>query len=74
MAKFPSLNVDDWMSEWDTLNPDEKEPEKKYRLYTKLGVKLVCAPDAAFLLAKDGFRKAFYVEQDRDTTKCARAS
>jgi hypothetical protein len=28
----------------------------------------VCIPDAAFLLDKDGFRKAFYVELDRDTT------
>jgi hypothetical protein len=71
VAKFPSVLVDDWISEWDTLNADEKEPEKKYRLYTKLGPKLVCAPDAAFLLAKGGFRKAFYIEQDRDTTKSA---
>ena len=71
VAKFPSVQVDDWMSEWSIANPEEKEPEKRYRLYTKLGPKLVCAPDAAFLLAKDGYRKAFYVEQDRDTTKSA---
>jgi hypothetical protein len=71
VSKFPSVQVDDWMSEWSIANPEEKEPEKRYRLYTKLGPKLVCAPDAAFLLAKDGCRKAFYVEQDRDTTKSA---
>lgn len=67
----PSVSVDEWISEWSIANPDEKEPEKRYRLYTKLGQKLVCAPDGAFLLQKDGFRKAFYVEQDRDTTKNA---
>lgn len=65
------VNVDDWLSEWTVADHEEKEPEKRYRLYTKLGPKLVCAPDAAFLLEKDGFRKAFYVEQDRDTTKNA---
>src|SRR5207253_1060115 len=65
------VTVVDWMSEWSIANPDETEPDKKFRLYTKLGQKLVCAPDAAFLLEKDGFRKAYYVEQDRDTTKNA---
>jgi hypothetical protein len=71
VAKLPGASVIDWISEWSIANPDEKEPEKRYKLYTKLGQKLVCAPDAAFLLEKDGFRKAFYVEQDRDTTKNA---
>jgi hypothetical protein len=71
VAPFEYVNVVDWISEWSIANPDETEPEKKYRLYTRLGQKLVCAPDAAFLLEKDGFRKAFYVEQDRDTTKSA---
>lgn len=65
------VKVDDWISEWSVANPEEKEPEKRFTLFTRLGQKLVCAPDAAFLLAKDGFRKAYYVEQDRDTTKNA---
>src|SRR5213078_725086 len=71
VAKHGGVNVDDWISEWSIANPDEKEPEKRFRLFTRLGTKLVCAPDAAFLLERDGFRKAFYVEQDRDTTKSA---
>ena len=71
VARFPGVTVDDWMSEWTIVNPEEKEPEKRFRLFTRLGQKLVCAPDAAFLLEKDGFRKAFYIEQDRDTTKSA---
>lgn len=68
---IPGVKVESWISEWSIANPDEKEPEKRYKLYTKLGQKLVCAPDAAFLLEKEGFRKAYYIEQDRDTTKNA---
>lgn len=71
VARLEGVSVVDWMSEWSVANPDEKEPENRYRLYTRLGPKLVCAPDAAFLLGKEGFRKAFYLEQDRDTTKSA---
>ncbi len=71
VAQLADVSVVDWISEWSIANPDESEPEKKYKLYTKLGQKLVCAPDAAFLLDKEGFRKAFYIEQDRDTTKNA---
>ncbi len=70
-ARLDGVRVDDWLSEWSIANPDEKEPEKRYKLYTRLGPKLVCAPDAGFLLEKGGFRKAFYLEQDRDTTKNA---
>jgi Replication-relaxation len=71
VARLGGVCVNDWLSEWSIANPDEKEPEKRYKLYTKLGPKLVCAPDAAFLLEKDGFRKAFYLEQDRHTTMSA---
>src|SRR5207244_3091882 len=49
VTKTPSVAIDQWISEWDILNADEKEPEKRYRLYTRLGQKLVCRPDAAFL-------------------------
>ena len=69
VAKLTGVFVNDWISEWSIANPEEKEPEKRYRLFTRLGQKLVCAPDAAFLLEKDGFRKVFYIEQDRNTTE-----
>jgi hypothetical protein len=71
IAKLPGVAKIEWISEWTLLNADEKEPEKRFKLFTRLGPKLVCAPDAAFLLQRDGFRKAFYVEQDRDTTQNA---
>jgi hypothetical protein len=74
VEKQGSVSVEEWLSEWSVVNPHENDPEKRYRLYTLLRAepKLVCVPDAAFLLAKDGYRKAYYVEVDRDTTKDAR--
>jgi len=75
IVKFPGVSKIEWISEWTLLNADEKEPEKRFKLYTRLGPKLVCAPDAAFLLQRlveeDEFRKVFYLEQDRDTTENA---
>ena len=66
----PGVTVDDWINEWDICNKDEHVPEKRYRLYTLLKdqPKLICAPDAGFLLAMDGHKKAFYLEQDRNTS------
>ena len=59
-----------WISEWDVVNKDESIPEKRYQLYTLLreNPRLICAPDAAFELSMQGFRKAFYIEQDRATS------
>ena len=60
----------DWLSEWDIANKSETAPEKRFRLYTLLrqDPRLVCAPDAAFILTKDGHGKVHYVEQDRATS------
>ena len=62
--------VEGWINEWDVVNKDETAPEKKFRLYTLLrdNPRLVCAPDAAFLLSMHGHRKVFYIEQDRATS------
>jgi hypothetical protein len=59
-----------WINEWDTVNKDETEPDRRYRLYTLLdpNPRLICAPDAAFMLTTAGFSKVFYLEQDRSTT------
>jgi hypothetical protein len=71
--RTPGVTVDEWLGEWSVANPEAASPEKRFRLYTLLcdNPRLVCAPDAAFLLAKGGFRKVFYLEIDRDTTKSA---
>lgn len=60
----------DWLNEWDIANKDEATPEKRFRLYTLLqqSPKLVCAPDAAFLLSVRGHKKSHYLELDRNTS------
>jgi hypothetical protein len=62
--------IEGWINEWDIVNQDETVPEKRYRLYTLIREqpRLVCAPDAAFLLSVKGFSKVFYLEQDRATS------
>jgi Replication-relaxation len=69
--RYPEISVAEWLGEWSVANPDEKLPEKRFRLYTRLSDHLVCVPDAAFLLEHKAHRKTFYLEQDRDTTKSA---
>ena len=51
-------------------NKDEADPEKHFKLYTLIRPKpkLVCIPDAAFLLSMQGFKKVYYVEEDRGTS------
>ena len=46
-----------WLNEWDAVNKHETAPEKRYRIYTLIRERprLVCAPDAAFLLALERF-------------------
>ena len=56
--------------EWDVINPEESSPERRFRLYTLLreSPRLICAPDSAFMLSVGPHRKAFYLEQDRNTS------
>lgn len=70
IAAEQEAHVVDWLSEWDVANHDEPTPEKRYRIYTLIheSPRLVCAPDAAFLLAMSGHQKVFYLEQDRNTS------
>lgn len=72
VAREPDVTVDGWYGEWSIANPDEELPEKRYRLYTVVNAekpRTICVPDAAFLLAKGGYRKVMYLEMDRDTTR-----
>jgi Replication-relaxation len=56
-----------WMNERRVVNPHETQPEKRYSLFTLLREKprLVCNPDAAFLLKVGTYAKSYYVELDR---------
>lgn len=73
VAQTTGVTVEEWWGEGSIVNPEETEPTKRFRLYTMLRdqPRLVCVPDAAFLLVKDSYRKVFYVEVDRDTTQPA---
>ncbi len=67
-----NVEVAEWIGERAIANPSEKaNAEKRYRLYVRFNEKLVCVPDAGFLLQKGDFSKVFYLEQDRDSTKNA---
>lgn len=70
IAAQVDVKLDGWINEYDVVNKDESRPEKRFHLYTLLqqSPRLVCAPDAAFLLNLRGFKKVFYLEQDRGTT------
>ena len=70
IAQQSQARLGGWLSEWDTVNVEEREPQKRYRLYTLLNEKprLVCNPDAAFLLCVGKYAKIHYLEIDRGTS------
>ena len=70
IAAQDTVKMEDWLGEWDVADVREKEPHKRYRLFTLLREKprLVCAPDAGFVLDYLGYRKAYYLELDRATS------
>ena len=70
MALQTDAQIVEWFNEYDVVNPLETVPELRFRLYTLLrsGPRLVCAPDAAFLLSVRGHSKVFYLEEDRATS------
>ncbi|REK08650.1 MAG: hypothetical protein DWQ37_20140 [Planctomycetota bacterium] len=70
IARQSQVHLAGWFNEWDVVNVDESAPERRFRLYTLLreSPRLVCAPDAAFMLSVGEHRKVFYVEQDRNTS------
>lgn len=67
------VSIGGWLNEYDVANPEEREPQKRYSLYTLLREKprLVCAPDAAMLLCVRSYAKVYYVEIDRGTSGVA---
>lgn len=70
VAGRSDVQLGSWINEWDVVNKEETDPAKRFRLYTLLSEnpRLVCAPDAAFVLTALGYSKVFYIEQDRGTT------
>lgn len=70
IASQNEAKIDYWLNEWDIANKDTAEPENHYRLYTVVqsAPKVVCVPDAGFLLSMQGHKKIHYLEQDRGTS------
>jgi len=76
IATQDDVRLDGWLNEWDVVNKDESVPERRFQLYTLLreSPRLVCAPDAAFVLWVRQHKKVFYLEQDRDTCAARRVA
>ncbi len=70
IALQTGVEIVDWFNEFDVVNSHELTPELRFKLYTVLRStpRLVCAPDAAFLLRTRGHSKVFYLEEDRATS------
>ncbi len=82
LAGESEAELERWINEWDTVDEHAVTPEEKFSLYTifehgsEFGLgneesgprkrRLVCAPDSAFLLNVAGYKKVFYVEEDRN--------
>ncbi|HUY89226.1 MAG TPA: replication-relaxation family protein [Pirellulales bacterium] len=65
-----AVTLNGWVNEYDIVNKSEQSPEKRYCLYTLIreNPRLVCAPDAGFLLSAGEHSRVYYVEQDRATS------
>jgi len=63
------VTIDQWYNEDEVINPDVEHARERKRLRTEFSEspKVVCLPDAAFLIDYHGHRIAVYLEQDRDT-------
>lgn len=70
IARQSLVTMNGWINEYDIVNKDQRSPEKRYCLYTLIreNPRLVCAPDAAFLLSAGSHSRVYYVEQDRATS------
>jgi hypothetical protein len=70
IARQDEASIGGWIGEWQVANPFEREPEKRYTLFTLLREKprLVANPDAGFLLCVRSFAKAYYLELDRGSS------
>lgn len=70
IARQKAVTLSGWINEYDIVNKDQQSPEKRYCLYTLIreNPRLVCAPDAAFLLSAGEHSRVYYVEQDRATS------
>lgn len=65
----PEIMLVRWVNEDEDVNLTELDRKKRFKLLTQFNTpsKLVCAPDAAFVLKSREHNAVMYVEYDRDT-------
>lgn len=63
------IAVPKWINEDECVNPEEPDRHKRMQLRSSYDQpsKVVCLPDAAFMIDYQQHKLAVYVEQDRDT-------
>lgn len=76
VARQAYAKMERWVNEFDVVNSNASNPADRFFLYTQIQQtpKLVCIPDAAFVLNVQGFRKAFYLELERGTSPTGRVA
>ena len=80
VARQTDVQLEGWINEWDTIPAPPVAPsaesERRYQLLTILqeSPRLSCAPDSAFLLARAGHKKVYYLEEDRNTSGVERVA
>lgn len=67
VAAQTSVILEAWYNEFDIVNAGEPDPAYHFRLRTEFAgkPKIICSPDAGFLLNRDGQRSACYLELER---------
>ncbi len=75
-ARQNYATLERWINEFDVVNQNATNPADRFSLYTLIREtpKLVCIPDAAFVLRVQGFRKVFYLELERATSPTGRVA
>lgn len=77
VASQSVCQLGDYFNQFDAVNPDAEDPERRFKLYTAVQThprKVACVPDAGFALRAGSVSKAYYVELERGTTPPSRAA
>lgn len=66
VAAQDRVKLSDMAFEHEVADPRADDPARRYRLYTRISdsPKVVCVPDAGFVLEVDGRQRAFFLEYE----------
>lgn len=67
LRQHTDVTIPQWVNEDEFVNPDEPDKSQRRLLRTSFDSRIVCLPDAAFLLGYQQQNVVVYLEQDRDT-------